>query len=220
MRLLVMGGTGQTGKEVVRQALQDGHSVTAVVRSPEKVTESHDNLKVVKGDVFDEASLTPVMAEKDAVVSCLGFNRNPQPVTGYEESMKAMVGAMRKANVSRLVTMTAWYSDTSVAANSGFFVNWLLVPFLRPVLDGMYKMEQYLESSCQDINYTVVRPPGLKSSPLTGKEMSVSVGEYTVPTNTSSNTTSRADVAAFMLSCLKTNLYDRKMLSITTTKKV
>lgn len=46
MRLLVMGGTGQTGKEVVRQALQEGHSVTAVVRSPEKVTETHDNLKV------------------------------------------------------------------------------------------------------------------------------------------------------------------------------
>lgn len=46
MRLLVMGATGQTGKEVVRQALQDGHSVTAVVRSPEKVTETHDNLKV------------------------------------------------------------------------------------------------------------------------------------------------------------------------------
>lgn len=52
MRLLVVGGTGQTGKEVVRQALQDGHSVTAVVRSPEKVTESHDNLKVrLRADV-------------------------------------------------------------------------------------------------------------------------------------------------------------------------
>lgn len=59
-------------------------------------------------------------------------------------------------------------SAASVAANSGFFVNWLLVPFLRPVLNGMHKMEQYLESSCQDINYTVVRPPGLKTAPLTG----------------------------------------------------
>lgn len=46
MRLVVMGATGQTGKELVRQALQEGHSVTAVVRSPEKVTETHDNLKV------------------------------------------------------------------------------------------------------------------------------------------------------------------------------
>lgn len=46
MRLLVFGGTGLTGKEVVEQALEAGHSVTAVVRNPEKVTTTHENLKV------------------------------------------------------------------------------------------------------------------------------------------------------------------------------
>ncbi|XP_063881460.1 uncharacterized protein LOC135111727 isoform X3 [Scylla paramamosain] len=218
MRVLVVGATGQTGKEVVQQALKDGHTVTAVVRSPEKVTETHDNLKVVKGDVFDEASLTPVMAEQDAVVSCLGFPRNPQPVTGYTESMSAIVEAMRKTNISRLVTMTAWYTDTSSAANSGFLVNWCLIPFLRPILTNMRQMEQYLETKCQDINYTVVRPPGLKNAPQSGKEMSVSEG-FLVETNSAFNTTSRSDVASFMLSCLRSNIYDRKMLAITTTPK-
>ncbi|MPC13439.1 hypothetical protein E2C01_006174 [Portunus trituberculatus] len=73
---------------------------------------------VVKGDVFDEASLTPVMVEQDAVVSCLGFNRNPQPVTGYTESMSAIVEAMRKTNITRLVTMTAWYTDSECSTDS------------------------------------------------------------------------------------------------------
>ena len=42
LKLLVFGGTGGTGKEVVTQALQRGHLVTAVVRTPEKVENRYD----------------------------------------------------------------------------------------------------------------------------------------------------------------------------------
>lgn len=37
LKLVVFGGTGRTGKEVVKQALKKGHHVTAVVRTPEKL---------------------------------------------------------------------------------------------------------------------------------------------------------------------------------------
>lgn len=37
LKILVFGATGRTGKEVVKQALEKGHHVTAVVRTPEKV---------------------------------------------------------------------------------------------------------------------------------------------------------------------------------------
>jgi len=37
LKLVVFGGTGLTGKEIVKQALERGHLVTAVVRTPEKV---------------------------------------------------------------------------------------------------------------------------------------------------------------------------------------
>lgn len=46
MKIVVLGATGQTGQHLVNQALQQGHSVTAVVRNPGKMTVSHDNLKV------------------------------------------------------------------------------------------------------------------------------------------------------------------------------
>jgi len=46
MKIAVLGATGQTGQQLVNQALQQGHSVTAVVRNPEKLTVTHENLKV------------------------------------------------------------------------------------------------------------------------------------------------------------------------------
>ena len=36
-KLVVFGATGRTGREVVKQALEKGHHVTAVVRTPEKL---------------------------------------------------------------------------------------------------------------------------------------------------------------------------------------
>lgn len=46
MKITVLGATGQTGQHLVNQALQQGHTVTAVVRNPGKITAHHDNLKV------------------------------------------------------------------------------------------------------------------------------------------------------------------------------
>ena len=57
LKLLVFGGTGGTGKEVVTQALQRGHLVTAVVRTPEKVEKGYvesGKLLVIEGRQIDQ----------------------------------------------------------------------------------------------------------------------------------------------------------------------
>lgn len=58
----------------------------------------------------------------------------------------------------------------SSADNHGLLVRWLVIPILKPILMNMREMEKYLESECSDINYTVVRPPGLGNGPLSGTE--------------------------------------------------
>lgn len=67
----------------------------------------------------------------------------------YEES----------AEHNPLITFSKF--SVSTATDRGFFVRWLLIPFLRPILLNMREMEIYLDTSCQDIDYTIVRPPGL-----------------------------------------------------------
>ena len=66
-------------------------------------------------------------------------------------------------------------SPTATAAsNEGFIVRWAVIPFLKSVLVGMLEMEKYITESCQDLDYTVVRPPAINSSPLSGDNDSVS----------------------------------------------
>ncbi|XP_067894876.1 flavin reductase (NADPH)-like [Heterodontus francisci] len=111
MKLSVLGATGQTGQFLVRQALEQGHVVKAVVRTPSKLTIQHDNLKVVEANIFSADSLVEHLTEQDVIMSCLGFPISIfSRVTGYTESIKAIVAAMRAAKVTQIIAMTSWYT--------------------------------------------------------------------------------------------------------------
>src|SRR6266581_8924941 len=72
MKLLVLGATGGTGMEIVRQAVEHGHSVTAFVRSPKRLKPFGDRITVKQGNLLNAAELEPVVKGHDAVLSGFG----------------------------------------------------------------------------------------------------------------------------------------------------
>ncbi|XP_017267877.1 flavin reductase (NADPH)-like [Kryptolebias marmoratus] len=218
MKIALLGATGQTGQYLVRQALEQGHTVTAVVRNPEKLVVRHDNLKVVKTDIFSSDSLKTHFKDQDVVVSCLGFPASFfSGVTGYTASMSAVIGAMQQARVNRLITMTSWYTEPNSGAQSSYLIRFLLLPMIRSVLNNMFEMERFLQKT-EDINWTVVRPPGLKNLPASAQEFLTHEG-YFVPDSggqPARSAVGRGDVARFMLSLLNSNAWVRRGVAITT----
>ena len=98
------------GLEAVKQALAAGHTVTALVRSPEKLAAlAHEQLTVTKCDVMDQEQLAPHLQGCGAVLSCLGFKPEKPAVTGYLAVTKSMVAAMDTAGVDRLVVCHSWW---------------------------------------------------------------------------------------------------------------
>ncbi|MYV41329.1 NAD(P)H-binding protein, partial [Streptomyces sp. SID1328] len=62
MRLTVFGATGGVGGEIVRQALDAGHEVTAVVRDPARLTVTGERLQVVRAGLSDPEALRGAVA--------------------------------------------------------------------------------------------------------------------------------------------------------------
>lgn len=102
MKIEVFGGTGKTGQHFVRKALEAGHDVVALARTPAKLAARHERLKVVSGDATDPACVAQAISGEDVVVGLLGPAKR-QPAFAISRATQNMIDAMKSGGVRRLV---------------------------------------------------------------------------------------------------------------------
>ena len=160
MRLLLLGATGRTGRQVLDLALAGGHHLTAYVRAPRKIGVEHPRLSVVEGPARDPKALASAMVRHDAVVSALG----PLPrhamsgTTLLRDCAAATVEAMRSAGIDRVAVV----SSALLFDGGGPGVR-LARRLIAPHVRDCREMEAVLEES--GLQWTVARPPRLVQSP-------------------------------------------------------
>ncbi|XP_033098979.1 flavin reductase (NADPH)-like [Anneissia japonica] len=213
MKLAILGATGPTGIFLTQQAVEAGHDVVLLVRNLQKVQMKHDSLTVAKGDIFSESFLAEHFNGCDAVLSCLGTKATfISKITFYTDSMKVIISAMRTAGIKRLVAITSWCTGYNRNDPGPAIIEWFLKPLiLRTVLANMAEMETFLESDCNDIDYTTVRPPGLKTDPPTEKPIQVEERQFV---GGGSSMMNRGDVARFMLDIVNTEKWFKKFVAV------
>ncbi len=101
MKILVLGATGRVGSQVVKLAIQAGHQVTALVRTPSKINNSSERLTIIQGDVLNWKDIQEAMYGTDAVVSALSTDGT---IT-LSESIPLIIGAMTLQGIKRIITI-------------------------------------------------------------------------------------------------------------------
>jgi uncharacterized protein YbjT (DUF2867 family) len=198
MKITVFGATGGIGRQLVAQALNHGHDVTAVVRDAARLPISDVALHVVTVPGLEQPDLLcSALIGSHAVLSAVGpRGRKDGPVAST--AIRTILNVMDSAGVRRLVAVSAApvgpVPDGESALN-----RWLLLPLVGRLLRSVYtdlgEMEaQLLRSSAA---WTVIRPPKLVNKPLTGIYRTTLGGN--VPRGIS---ISRADAAHLMLAAL------------------
>jgi uncharacterized protein YbjT (DUF2867 family) len=198
MRLTVFGASGGIGGQVVRQALDLGYAVTAVVRDPSAFAIRHPALDVLTvPGLTDPEPLRPALKDSDAVISGVGpRGRKDGPVAS--RATRGILQAMRDTGVARLVVVSA--APVGPVPPGDSWLNRVLVfrmigALLRDTYLDLAEMEAQIRDS--GTQWTVVRPPKLVDKPLTGRYRTVLGGN--VPRG---YTISRADVAHYLLVAL------------------
>jgi uncharacterized protein YbjT (DUF2867 family) len=201
LRILIIGATGGTGRELVRQALEQGHQVTALVRKPKKMKIEHPNLRVVQGNVRDYESVESAMRGQSAVLCALGTKRFFFPNRVVSDGTANILRAMKSCNVPRLVCESSLGIRNSVG-RLGLLYTFLVVPVILPfIFYDKVRQEKLIEES--DTDWVIVRPAVLSNAPARGKyRHGRSVGNYLW-----TNRIARADVADFMLKQLTDDDY-------------
>jgi putative NADH-flavin reductase len=212
MKIVVFGANGATGQHVTKQALAEGHRVTAVTRHPEAFPLQGLRLQVMWGDVYDLASVEQAVAGQDAVLSTLGVPFTRKPITVYSHGIAHIIAAMNRYGVRRLACISSSATGGDHDTGGGFLFDKVLQPIVistigRTTYADMARMETLVMNS--DLEWVIVRPSGLFDTPV--------VTDYQVAeTEIRGQFTSRTDLADFMLRQVIQDQYLRKIMAIAT----
>jgi uncharacterized protein len=105
MKIVVFGGTGNVGRQVVAEALRRGHEVVGVVRDPSAVKSPDPRVKLVKGDATQSDSIAGIVRGADAVVSAISPRPNARglPAPSLAANSHALIKGMRDAGAKRVL---------------------------------------------------------------------------------------------------------------------
>ncbi len=170
VRIVIIGATAKSAKELIPQALARGYHVTGLARRPEAVGFAHERLTVVKGDVYLPETLEAAFRGDETVISMVGPRDNPyaesQPTDLLSTGTANIIQAMKAKGNTRLLVAS------SIGVENDF-------PTTKPdntegragrlwkrrhrYLD-MQKMEDIVRNS--GIDYVLFRPGFLVEEPM------------------------------------------------------
>ncbi|MGC8782245.1 MAG: NAD(P)-dependent oxidoreductase [Anaerolineae bacterium] len=208
MRLVIFGATGGTGRQLIAQALEQGHEVTAYVRVPARLNMQHPNLAVMQGNVLNASAVLAAVFGKNVVLSALGTRKTGLP--DLIQGTRNILDAMEQAGVRRSIWVSSFGVGESLRQMGWLARNVIARGILRPFLEEKEIQERIIMASPGD--WTIVRPGGLTDGPRTGVYR-------VIPAHATEQIVrpviSRADVADFMLRQLTDETYVHQAVGLT-----
>lgn len=206
MEITVFGASGAIGSLFVHQALRKGYKVKAYVRNPSKVTISHPDIVVHKGELNEKEKIKEAIKGSSVVVSLLGppVKRNYES-TPIIDAHANIISAMKEVGVKRVLTLATPSVKFEKDKKS-------LITIMPGVLARLFLPKPYKEivtvgemMKTSGLDWTVVRIIAPNNKPVTGK-IKVSFGADKLKMGIS-----RADIATFFLAEIETGAYIKSM---------
>lgn len=201
MKLLIIGGTGKTGRLLISQGLEEGHCITAMVRNPNKLKFNNPNLKVLKGNVLNLENVEIAVQGQDAVLSALGHKQFFIKTSILSKGTMNIIRAMKKKGVNRFICITSLGINESKYKLGLYYTLFVIPVILFFYFRDKSKQEKLIARS--NLEWTIVRPGQLTNGRKRTKyQHGPNLGSYIL-----TKMISRNDVAHFMLNLLKNRTY-------------
>jgi uncharacterized protein YbjT (DUF2867 family) len=191
MKILVVGGTGTVGSEVVRQLMDRGEQVHVLTRSPEHASKLPKGVTGVIGNLLDPSTLG-AFDGMDAV-----FLLNPVSTTETFEGILGVNGA-RDGGAKRIVYLSVHHLDRA--------------PYL-PHFGGKIAVEAAVMKS--GMEWTILRPNNFYQNDIWFKDVILNYGVYPQPIgNAGISNVDVRDIAEVAVAALTTNAHNKKIYNL------
>jgi hypothetical protein len=195
MNVTILAASGAVGLALTRQALDRGHTVTAIARTPARITvPDSPRLTRVAADVRDPAGIAQALRGSEIVLSGLGVAKGDKP-----GALTAGAGAAIDAHPGRIIWLGAYGTGPSAQA-AGLATRTLLKAMGAELSDKVSADAAVLEAGG-----TVFHSGPFGNGPVSAARRTVGLGE--APKRFFPARVGRETVAAAMLDEAQTPRY-------------
>ena len=201
LKLAILGGTGKSGKYLVKELLSQGFHLKLLLRNPENFQLRSPLIEIVKGDARDYESVRSLVNGCDAIISTLGQPRGEASI--FSQATINVIQAMSEYEIKRYIVATGLHVDTpldSKGPKTKMATDWMRSNYPKITLDKQVEFDILSKS---DINWTLVRLPMIEQ---TDERRKVIVSLEDCPGDNISAT----DLAFFFIDQLSSDTYVRK----------
>jgi putative NADH-flavin reductase len=164
IKIAVIGGTGKSGKYLVKQLIHQGYFIRLLVRNPDHYPFNDARVEIVKGNVTDYNAVHTLLEGCHAVISTLGLGVPASPPDIFSQSALHVIKAMYALHIDRYVVTTGLNVDTpfdNKGPQTAYGTKWMKENYPVSTADKQKEYEILLKST---INWTLVRLPMIEQT--------------------------------------------------------
>jgi len=166
IKIAVIGGTGKSGKYLIKHLIGEGYRLKMLVRNPARLDFTDPLIEVVHGDVLDYESVRKLFEGCQAVISTLGMGQPPSETSLFSKAAVNIIRSVEENWIQRYIVTTGLNVDTpfdnkGVATKSA--TEWMYKNFPLTTAD---KQKEYELLRNSDINWIMVRLPMIELTDL------------------------------------------------------
>jgi len=159
IKIAIIGGTGKSGRYLVKQLLHQGIPFKILVRNPANFQIKNPLVEVINGDVKNYEDVYSLINGCSAVISTLGLGLPASETSIFSKASINIIRAMNECNVQRYIVTTGLNVDTPFdkkGPKTMFGTNWMKTNYPNSTTDKQIEYDILLNSN---INWTLVRLP-------------------------------------------------------------
>jgi putative NADH-flavin reductase len=191
--IALFGGSGQTGKLFLQQALAAGYTVNALVRNPAKLDNITGKINIIKGDVLNYENVLETIVNADVVISLFGQVKG-SPEWVQTNGTKNIIKAMQQVGVQKIVSLSGGglpYPSKDEPKFADKLIRTIMKIVVPKILNDA--IAHHKELAASNLMWSIVRAPRLTND---APKNNYKVGWVGVNASTK---ISRADLASFLL---------------------
>jgi len=159
-KIALIGASGLVGSAILKESLQRGHTVTAIVRNPDKIKLKDPNLHIKKGDVLSVQSVPELISGVDIVISAYNPGwTNPNIAEETTRAYNSIISGVKKAKIPRLL-IVGGAGSLYVAPEKRLMDTGVIPESFIPAIEALAGVFYSLQKEEKEIDWAFFSPAG------------------------------------------------------------